>query len=130
MRLVYATLIGTRRKTMADKSKSQQGGDVERTGEEAELQRSLKDADEKAGDRIADRPYSSDPRERRRGRFIDLYGDEDGDPQTSEATYRRDHGDMSIDSTPPTTSTSSTAPTTSTTSAPRSGTTTGSGRKK
>lgn len=89
--------------------------EAQRRGEEADLQEELREVDEKVGERILDRPYSEDRRERRRGQFIDLHGDEDGDYQTRDITRRSQHGhqDASVDSMPPTTSTSSTPSTTS-----------------
>lgn len=96
---------------------------AKRTGGEAEIRDELATTDRELGDPIADRPYSKDRRERRRGRFIDLHGDEDHDPDTDEATYRGSAGSTasttSTTSAPSTLSTSSTPPTTSTT-APRS----------
>jgi hypothetical protein len=94
---------------MADK-KNRENGDVKRTGEEAEIQTELKNSDKMSGEHIKDRPYSKDRKERRRGQFIDLHGDEDGDEQTTEASCRKHHRgqDSSVDSTPSTSSTSST----------------------
>lgn len=87
-----------------DKSKN---GEARRTGEEVEIQRELKRTDEKVGQVIKDKPYSDNRNERRRGQFIDFWGDEDGDPSTSERTHRIKTGDprASLDSTPPTTAT-------------------------
>jgi hypothetical protein len=85
-----------------NEQENQDNGDVQRTGGEAELQKELKEVDEQVGENINDQPYSEDDRQaRRRGKFIDLYEDEDGDPQTTEATYREEHGepDDSVDST-------------------------------
>jgi hypothetical protein len=60
---------------------------------------------------VADDPAGS-REERRLSQFIDAHADEDGDPATSEQTYRdRQAGSSaSVDSTPPTSST--TPPTT------------------
>lgn len=87
---------------MPNEQDNQENGDVQRTGGEARLQKELKEVDEQVGEHINDQPYSKDSRqERRRGRFIDLYEDEDGDPQTTEATYHEEHGDPN-DSADPT----------------------------
>jgi hypothetical protein len=55
-----------------------------RTGEEAQLQQELKTVDQQGGRPIADDPQGA-REERRRSKFIDLHGDEDLDPNTSEA---------------------------------------------
>ena len=60
----------------------------QRTGEEREIQQDLRDVDTKVGDSISDNPKGSRA-ERQRANFIDLHGDEDRDPATSEATYRQ-----------------------------------------
>ena len=64
--------------------------------------------------------------EERRNKFIHVHGDEDGDPDTSEHQFIADQGlsPISVDSEPPTTSTTSSPRTTSTTSSRRTTSTT------
>ena len=52
-------------------------------GGEAELRDEFREADQQAGEMIADNPAGT-REERRRSRFIDLHGDEDNDPNTNE----------------------------------------------
>jgi hypothetical protein len=65
--------------------------EAQRTGEEAQIQNELKDVDQMVGQQIEDNPQGN-RQQRRRANFIDLYGDEDGDPNTTEGTYRRKQG--------------------------------------
>lgn len=57
--------------------------EAKRIGGEAKLRDELQKVDEEKGDPVRDAPYGKG-RERRRGLFIDLHGDEDGDPNTRE----------------------------------------------
>ncbi len=57
------------------------------TGEEAQLREELKEVDAQVAEPIADNPEGS-REERRRTHFVDLHGDEDLDPNTSEADNR------------------------------------------
>ena len=61
-------------------------GTITRHGEEAELQRNLADSDIQSGRKKSIRAdiSSSNREEQRRGKFVDLHADEDGDPNTSE----------------------------------------------
>ena len=106
--------------------------DAVRTGGERRLRDDLEKGDETAGEKIRDRPGSANRQERRRSKFIDLHGDEDDNPDTSERTYRQQHGDdnFSQDSSPSTTSTSSTARTTSTSSSASTTSTTSSRNRR
>ena len=54
-----------------------------RTGGEAALQDELQAVDEQVGQPIPDNP-EGDGDALRRSRFIDLHGDEDGDPNTTD----------------------------------------------
>ncbi|MEA3369371.1 MAG: hypothetical protein U9Q24_03335 [Candidatus Ratteibacteria bacterium] len=75
---------------MSNEEKNQENGNVQRTGGEKKLQKELKETDKMVKEEIKDKPYSEKSRqEKRRGRFIDLHADEDGDEQTTEATYRK-----------------------------------------
>jgi hypothetical protein len=62
----------------------------ERTGEERVIRDDLSQVDQEVNDSIQDRP-DGNREERRRGNFIDRYGDEDNNPNTDEATYRRNN---------------------------------------
>jgi hypothetical protein len=98
------------------------------TGEEREYDESLRQTDETTNPhtgRAHGRPAPG--REQgRRDKFIHVHGDEDGDPDTSEDRYLADQGlsPISVDSEPPTTSTTSSPRTTSTTSSHRTTSTT------
>lgn len=61
---------------------------TERTGEERTIRDDLIEVDKEVDNTIEDRPGGS-REEDRRSKFIDLYGDEDNDPNTDEGTYRR-----------------------------------------
>ncbi len=59
-----------------------------RTGEEKTIKDDLTKVDNEVGNNIEDKPGGNTD-EDRRSKFIDLYGDEDNDPNTSEATYKQ-----------------------------------------
>ena len=73
---------------------SKNGESTERRGEEAKLEKNLADSDIQAGRKkpIKADISSSDREEQRRGKFVDVHADEDGDPNTSE---RDVYGDKS-----------------------------------
>ena len=74
---------------MSDQTPEQTDGkSPERTGEEKTIRDELNEVDKEVGNPIKDLPGGT-REEKRRSKFIDLYGDEDNDPNTDEATYRR-----------------------------------------
>jgi hypothetical protein len=90
---------------MSNKGRNQKLGDAKRTGGEAKLQKALKKVDETVGEEIIDNANSPRRKDRQRSKFTDLWEDEDGNIQTTEATAQT----TSTSSTPRTTSTSSPA---------------------
>lgn len=69
---------------MSNDSKSDES--IKRRGEEAELEKNLADSDIQAGreNPIKADISSSNREEQRRGKFVDVHADEDGNPNTSE----------------------------------------------
>lgn len=61
----------------------------ERTGGERVIRNDLQDVDKEVNQQISDRPLGKNRQEKRRGIFIDAYGDEDNNPDTDEGKYRR-----------------------------------------
>jgi hypothetical protein len=90
---------------MAQQGKNQGLEDAKRTGGEAKLQKAFKKIDEEVGEEIIDNANSPRRKDRRRSKFTDLWEDEDGNIETTEATAQT----TSTSSTPRTTSTSSPA---------------------
>jgi hypothetical protein len=113
---------GEKISTEPDDRHADEGGamgteEPQRTGEEAALQQEMKGEDQAAAEAGAGTPVADDPggtrEEKRRANYIDQNADEDGDPATTERTYREGQGAQtpSVDSTPPTSSTTPTPPT-------------------
>lgn len=59
-----------------------------RTGEEKTIKDDLSKVDNEVGDAVKDNPGGNRD-EVRRSKFIDLHGDEDNDPNTSESKYNQ-----------------------------------------
>lgn len=59
-----------------------------RTGEEKTIKDDLNKVDNEVGNNIDDKPGGNRD-EDRRSKYIDLHGDEDNDPNTSESTYKQ-----------------------------------------
>ncbi len=57
-----------------------------RTGQEKTIRDDLNKVDEEVKNPIQDQPEGN-REEKRRSKFIDLHGDEDNNPETTEATY-------------------------------------------
>ena len=71
---------------MTDQKPTRTEQEPRRTGEENTIRDDLKNVDEAVNNKIKDQP-KGDRGEGRRSRFIDLHGDEDNNPETTEATY-------------------------------------------
>lgn len=72
---------------MADQTQKQTDQEPVRTGGESALRDELKTVDGQVGDSVNDNPVGNRD-QRRRSNFIDHNADEDGDPNTTEATFR------------------------------------------